>query len=180
MEAIASLGGGRIPARNVLTMAAPPDRKNQEKASSPAWMEARDRAHLTHFRRRASMRERLRVKVMRQWYGDEAMAEISAHRCSPAHIGEAVGQVVKELGLSRNMLFEEVCVKWVQIVGADVAGRSVPSELHGGLLVVEVADSSWMYILNTMHRAALISKLEAFSENEIRNVRFVPKGRIRR
>lgn len=143
-------------------------------------MDARDRAHLTHFGRRASLWERSRERAMRDWFGEDAGAVISAHRTPPRHISGAVDAVLKDLGMSRNLLFEDVLQNWVKVVGVDVAGRSVPSEIRGTQLVVEVADSSWMYLLQTVHRASIVAKLKAFSRNRLHSVRFVPKGRIRR
>jgi len=145
------------------------------------WMDARERAHLTHFGRRASVRERSREQAMRDWYGPgEAGAVISSRRSPARHIAGTVDDVVRDLGLARDLLLEELVQNWVDVVGPDVARRSVPSEIQGKLLVVEVADSSWMFILKAQHRPHIISRLADFTGSRIRDVRFVPQGRIRR
>jgi len=145
------------------------------------WMDAKDRAHLTHWGRRPSVRERSRETLLRQWYGEtEGNAEIAARRSPPVHIGRVVGSVMRDLGLSRNVLLEELLDSWSAVVGDDVARRSVPSDIQGATLTVEVSDSSWMYMLQTVHRQRIVDELRRISDNKLRDIRFVPHGRIRR
>jgi predicted nucleic acid-binding Zn ribbon protein len=118
---------------------------------------------------------------MRDWYGqEEASAVISSRRRPAQHVGDAVDAVVREMGLARDLLLEELVQHWQAVVGPDVARRSVPSEIQGKTLIVEVADSSWMFILRAQHRQSIVAELARFSESKISDVRFVPQGRIRR
>ncbi len=150
-------------------------------AANPYWLECTDNANRTHFRRRASRRERERFELLRDWYGEfEAAAVIDAHRRPPAPIAAAVQEVVRGLGLARNLLFESVLAEWPRLVGPDLAAKSIPSELQGNNLLVEVAGSNWLFMMQTVHRPEIIRRLNTFSDGKIRTVRFVPQGRIDR
>lgn len=153
---------------------------DEEKEHNPWWMDAKDRAHLSHYGRHPSKRERAREQLMRQWYGPEAAAIIGARRSPPRHIGQTVDQVVKELGMSRNVLLEALLLNWADVVGKDMASRTVPSEIQGKCLVIEVANAAWMYALRTMHKTMIAEKVKTFSQAKLTDVQFVPKGKIRR
>ncbi|MDT8391171.1 MAG: DciA family protein [Lentisphaeria bacterium] len=153
---------------------------SEEKEHNPWWMDAKDRAHLSHFSRHPSKRERAREQVMRQWYGAEASAVIGARRSPPRHIGQTVDQVIKELGMSRNVLMESLLLHWPEIVGKDMASRAVPSEIKGTCLVIEVANAAWLYALRTIHKTMISDKVAVFSQSKLTDVQFVPQGKIRR
>ena len=152
----------------------------RHRASDPDshWMEPRERARSTHFGRRLSPTERRRAEVMRDWYGStRAREEILAHRKPPEHISTALRGVIRELGLGHNTLLHSVADRWETLFGADVGAKARPVDLNGKTLVVEVTESTWMYVLKTMHLHEMKRRLAEETGNRITDIRLVPAGR---
>jgi hypothetical protein len=144
------------------------------------WLDATARKHLSHSARRPSRREYSRISAVRQWYGAEARGVLDAHRPQTQHVGNMVDSVLRQLGASRNHLFEDLSREWADIVGADLAKHTAPAEVDGKVLLVEVASAPWLYALQTMYKQDLLGKVRARAGGRIEDVRFTPQGRIRR
>jgi predicted nucleic acid-binding Zn ribbon protein len=73
-----------------------------------------------------------------------------SHR-EPGPIGDALRTYFSRRGLSKRVKESNVVLEWEQIVGAQMAGVTVPRSVDGsGTLWVEVASAAWMQELQLM------------------------------
>lgn len=144
----------------------------------PYWLDQRDNRQRSHFGRQPSGRERGREDVVRDWYGDQlADAEIAARQAPAVCVKDGVEEVLKRLGLFRNLLLEDLRAQWESLVGKDIARRATPVAIYGSRLDIEVFESSWLYILDSMHKKAILAKVGAETDGKISEIRFVAGGR---
>ena len=151
-----------------------PERRNQA-----CWTDRVDRASLTHGARRTSLRERLRERVLTDWYGpDLAPAEIAAHRSAPRLFGEILDEAMGAIGLADARLLDHVRTLWPSLVGPDVARRTTPCFLRSHVLSVSVSNPTWLYVLEREHRKGIEARLFEATQGAVRALRFVPPGRF--
>lgn len=144
----------------------------------PDWMDRAANRRRTHQARRPSRAERQREAAFLDWYGPEsAPAEIAALRHAPRGIAEVLNEVLSGIGLGDVVVLENVQAVWSGIVGPDVARHTRPVAFSAGTLMVEVANSTWRYILEREHAARIRADLGRQTDGAVRLVRFVPPGR---
>jgi len=142
------------------------------------WLNRRDHAHWSHFGRRPSLRERNRERLLKLWFGEEeGRNEILAHQSGPRSSGEVIDEVMSGLGLEWMAVLDRIGEAWQELVGPDIAKCSRPAALYGDRLDIEVSNSSWMYVLETMHKEAIRQRVEEFTDGKVLKVRLVPIGR---
>lgn len=61
----------------------------------------------------------------------------------PTRVGSLVDQLVGRHGVARSDVLSIVVGSWSEVVGADIARRTRPVDLRGGVLTVEVDDPAW-------------------------------------
>ncbi len=142
------------------------------------WMDLRDNAGRSHFHRHPSRRERDREETLRAWFGDKlATAEISAHQRGPRAAGSAVDAVLAKIRAAGPApLLVSIQAEWPKLVGPDAAKRSRPAVLQGTRLLVEVADSTWLYALERMHKPAIQERIRLFTSGAVTEIRFQAGG----
>lgn len=142
------------------------------------WLNREGNRKRTHFSRGANRLEWRREQALRDWYGaGYCTEEILAHQTSARTVSDVVTRVLTKIGKREMALLESVRHQWADCVGADIARQSTPATIRRGTLEVEVRNSSWLYILKWERKAQIQVKLEALTNGEISDVRFVPAGR---
>ena len=144
------------------------------------WLDRSRNRHRTHFRRRPSRREWERERLLRDWYGrDAGRLEALAHQRPSQSIREALPRVLDRLGLREGSTLSDLQKAWSDLVGSDVARFTLPVALRGGTLQIEVGNASWMYVLENMHKDAILAAVKTYTGGEVKTIRFVPAGRRR-
>mgnify|MGYP006300072973 CR=1 FL=1 len=151
---------------------------NQPREQADNWLDRKERRESYRFGRHPTPKERRREEVIRDWLGpEEARNFILNHQRQAEHIGEVLGDVLSSIGMRRQALLEKLMDKWPELVGDDIAKKSMPCRLMAQRLDVEVENPSWLYILRTTHAASILARVQKFSEGAISEIRFVPAGR---
>ena len=155
----------------------PPD-PTPNPAPDPNWMDPRDNAQRSHFHRHPSRRERDREETLRAWFGAAlAPEEISAHQRGPQPAGAAVDAVLAKIRAAGPApMLVSLQTEWPKLVGPDAAKRSRPASLQGVKLLIEVADSTWLYALERMHKAAILERVRTFTSGAVAEIRFQASG----
>jgi len=91
----------------------------------------------------------------------------------PRAIGEALAEVLKARGLDADVARAGVLDAWPRLVGAQIAGVTVPRMItEDGTLVVGVRTHGWMSELSMMERA-LVERLNADgTRSPVRRIRW--------
>jgi hypothetical protein len=141
------------------------------------WLDHRDHSRKTHLSRRPSLRERERDALLRDWYGDDlAVEEKLAHRSRARPVAEFVPKVLAHFDAGPMMLLGDLQVRWAELVGADVARQSRPAGVQGNRLVIEVEDSSWLYVLDRMHKKQIQERVVRHTAGRVTSIQFKVLG----
>lgn len=145
---------------------------------SPFWLQRRANRGKTHFARRPSRREQARERLLKDWYGsDRGRIEIMARQSHGRPIAGVVGEILANMPRNEPALLERLRQHWPELVGRDVAAQTRPAALDHGWLQIEVANSTWRFILEREHKSSVDKRLRAFAEGRLTGIRFVPAGR---
>src|SRR5260221_7820405 len=110
----------------------------------------------------------LRKFVVEEWRG---LPEKREERPLVA-VSAAIHQLITRLGLRERINEADIQGAWREIVGDFLAQHSQPSRLVGGILHIEVMQSSVRYELDRTWRAEILRKLQArFGKNAIKDIR---------
>jgi hypothetical protein len=157
-----------------------PRRTNSASGGLPVahWTERTGRQRLTHSARGPTALERRREQTLAEWYGAElASAEIGLHRAEPRLVGDLMDAALRRLRHGDDCGLERVRELWPALVGPDIARRAVPVTLRDRVLTVEVANSTWRYVLEREHRQRLRDRLAEATAGAVAEICFVPPGR---
>jgi len=90
----------------------------------------------------------------------------------PLPVGGILVNLLRRHNLSKDLWIYEIQRLWPTLVGATTAARCWPASLHKGLLVIHVADSTWVQEL-TYLKAQLLKKVQsAISSEAVTALRF--------
>ncbi len=143
-----------------------------------AWLDRLENRDRTHAGRHASLRERRRESLLCDWYGpDAARAEILAHQTAAKPVGDVVARVLQGFGMEGAGILGDLQEGWGKLVGADMARHTEPAAVQGTRLIIEVSDSTWLYVLERQHRKVIESKVREFTGGKIAEIRFLTAGR---
>lgn len=79
---------------------------------------------------------------------------------SPKLVGKLLGELLRSRNLDEPLRIYEIQRRWRELVGATTAARSWPASLRQGVLVVHVADSTWVQELSYL-KAQLLQKVQS-------------------
>ena len=114
--------------------------------------------------------DQLRARVLAEWRG---LPETPFPRDSARPIGDALGKVMKKLGLGERLREEEVLGAWREIVGDFFAKHSSPQRLKEGVLYVHVLQPTVHFELERVWRREILAKLKKrFGGQVVRDMRF--------
>ncbi|MFH1873682.1 MAG: DUF721 domain-containing protein [Pseudomonadota bacterium] len=84
----------------------------------------------------------------------------------------ALGDALKNMGLTKKMRQYQVCEIWEDIVGPQIAQNSQPAKWQGNTLVIKVKHASWMQELSFL-QSTLLEKIKlAVPGINIKDIRF--------
>lgn len=112
----------------------------------------------------------IRERVLTEWRG-------LPQRIPPpdrtVRIMDALGSVMRKLGLSDRLTETQITAAWRDIVGDFIAEHSSPSKLTEGVLYVRVIQPTLHFELERVRKADVLKKLKArFGAKQIRDVKF--------
>lgn len=93
-------------------------------------------------------------------------------RSHPQPVGKLLDDLLRRRNLTEPLRIFEIQRRWPSLVGATTAARTWPTSLRQGVLVIHVADSTWVQEL-TYLKAELLAKVQsAVSPDAVTEVRF--------
>jgi len=114
--------------------------------------------------------ETLRARVLAEWRGLEEPFE-RRERCAP--VGDILEKLMPRLGLGERLGEEQIKQAWSGIVGDFLASHASPAGLSGGVLSIQVLQTSVRYELERNWKNEILAKLQArFGKKTIREIEF--------
>ena len=90
----------------------------------------------------------------------------------PLAFESALGNLVRELGISRRLREYDVITLWGKIVGEQIAKVAKPQRIENGVLLVEVTSAPWRAELS-MRRQEIVEKINsAVRQRVVKDIRF--------
>jgi predicted nucleic acid-binding Zn ribbon protein len=80
---------------------------------------------------------------------------------------------LREIGKGQRGVHPEIWARWAEIVGQDLARRSVPRSFAKGVLVVAVVNSSWMQQLTYLKPTLMDRFADEIGRNVVKEIRLV-------
>ncbi len=101
-------------------------------------------------------------------------ASVKERGGSPAAVDSVLSSALKQVGLDERVARYNFVLKWPEIAGEEIAGRSRPECIRGKCLVIRVVDSVWAQELSFHKQAILVRLKRHLREGEmIEDVAFV-------
>ena len=73
----------------------------------------------------------------------------------PVRVGEAIGDLFRQLGTDRTLAEYDVLTGWEDTVGEQIARVTVPQRIDNGVLIVHVTNAPWRAELTIRRREIL-------------------------
>ena len=90
----------------------------------------------------------------------------------PVSVGQAMGDLIRELGIGKTLSEYGVITRWNEVVGERIAAVSRPERFEKGILFVAVSSAPWRAEL-TLRRQEIIDKVNAAAGGTVvRDIRF--------
>ena len=94
----------------------------------------------------------------------------------PQPVGKLLGELLQRRHLHEPLRIYELQRRWPELVGSTTAARSWPASLRQGVLVIHVADSTWVQELSYL-KAQLLAKVQSVvSAEAVTKLRFYVKA----
>lgn len=95
----------------------------------------------------------------------------------PTTLGEAIGNLVRSLGMEGRLEEQQAVDRWAQVVGDRIATHARAVFFDGGKLFVECDSATWSQELHYM-KPDILSRLEqSFGRNLVRDIIFTNSRR---
>lgn len=93
-------------------------------------------------------------------------------RTSVKPIGDAIRELVQELGINRKLKEYEAVLRWNSIAGEQIARMTTAVKITQGVLLVKVKTSTWRNELN-IRKKEIMNKLNGeLGEEIVKDIRF--------
>lgn len=90
----------------------------------------------------------------------------------PVSVGQAMGDLIRELGIGKTLTEYGVITRWSEVVGERIAAVTQPERIEKGILFVAVSSAAWRAEL-TLRRQEIIDRINAAAGGTVvRDVRF--------
>ncbi len=90
----------------------------------------------------------------------------------PVSVGQAMGDLIRELGIGKTLSEYGVITRWNEVVGERIAAVARPDRFEKGILFVTVSSAPWRAEL-TLRRQEIIDKINtAAGGTVVRDIRF--------
>jgi hypothetical protein len=95
-------------------------------------------------------------------------------RCSKlSRVGETATSVLRKIGLKQPGIHAEIWSRWSDIVGPELAKRTIPEGFWGKTLVLAVKSSSWLHELSFLKLRMLERLAEEVGTDVVTDIRMV-------
>ncbi len=101
------------------------------------------------------------------------LAQNKRRKRVPAPIGEAINIFKQQLDKADSSKLSGAQLNWERIVGTELADLSFPSKLRNGILTVSVATSAATFMLEQLHRTAIVQQLQTELGRQVRDIKCV-------
>lgn len=142
------------------------------------WLTPKEHSGKTHSWRRLSLNERHRREIMRDFYGDLADNEILAKLSPSVSCHDLMPQVFAKIKKDNTTPLQILQKEWGQYVGENLAKVIFPVNIYRSRLLIQVQNSSLLYVLNNEYKEIILSKIQDFNLCKISEIRFVVAGRL--
>jgi hypothetical protein len=88
-------------------------------------------------------------------------------------VSQEMTSVLRKLGTGNREIHPEIWARWHDIVGPDLAKRTLPRRLAGKTLLLAVSNSAWMHELSYLRTLIVERIAEEVGPNIVRAVRLV-------
>jgi predicted nucleic acid-binding Zn ribbon protein len=96
----------------------------------------------------------------------------SPGKSQPKNLGSAIQELVKHLGLEKNLEDYQVVTSWPDIVGEQIAKVTQAQRMENGILFVSVSTAPWRTELS-MKRMEIMRKINSlFGKSVVKEIRF--------
>jgi predicted nucleic acid-binding Zn ribbon protein len=84
-------------------------------------------------------------------------SEVRDNNKEPLPVGDLINELVNDRQWKSGLAEGEVFIKWQEIVGAEIAQHSEPTEIKDGKLFIKCSSTAWATQLNLVKSELLIS-----------------------
>jgi predicted nucleic acid-binding Zn ribbon protein len=122
--------------------------------------------------RHVTKQDKDRWAVTRERFHIEDTSPPPPERLMP--IADLTPMVMKRLGLDQPLWEKALLDEWPALVGQQVAQYTRPGQLDHGILIVFVANSTWLFELRRYSEKAMLDKMqERFGLKRIKGIRLM-------
>jgi hypothetical protein len=97
---------------------------------------------------------------------------------APQSISELIPKALISLGVSSEMILEDVKRAWGEIVGKSIADKATPAELIKDILIIEVKSPVWSVEISLLKNDIIAKLNQKLGEHRIAELRFRAGGEI--
>ena len=163
------------------------ERKTENADVGKGWLKQTERdlqlvTHETGNGFRYAMRElkglaKSREEALSDWVGPERAADVrSEFRPLYEDVGALVKQVLSRVQESDTLILTKLEQGWEKLFGKQIAAVSKPLSVKGGHAVIEVRDSTFLYMFEHQKKEFFLQHLSSFTGGELKSIEFVPHG----
>ena len=118
-----------------------------------------------------------REETLSSWVGPERAADVrSEFRPLYDDVGGLVNQVLSRVQAGDTMILTKLEQGWEELFGSQIAAVSRPLSVKGGHVVIEVRDSTFLYMFEHQKKEFFLEHLSSFTGGELKSIEFVPQG----
>lgn len=92
------------------------------------------------------------------------------------HIGKTIDALFRSGRFAEGVAGWQAVERWDEIVGEEIAARSSARRFEGGVVYVEVTNSSWAQELSFLRRRIVRQLNRAIGRDAVRDIRFSLEG----
>ena len=93
---------------------------------------------------------------------------------APVKAAAILSQALRRYGLDKDIAKYQFVAHWAEIVGEEIAKRTKPDQIRGGVLVIRVNNSIWAQELS-MRKEVILARLQSFAPEAgiVRDIQFL-------
>ena len=118
-----------------------------------------------------------REEALSSWVGPERAAEVrSEFRPLYDNVDGLVNQVLNRVQAADTVILTKLEQGWEELFGKQIAAVSKPLSVKGGHLLIEVRDSTFLYMFEHQKKEFFLEHLASYTGGELKSIEFVPHG----
>ena len=118
-----------------------------------------------------------REEALSDWVGPERAADVRSE-FRPLHddVSGLVKQILSRVQASDTLILTKLEQSWETLFGRQIAAVSKPLSVKGGHVVIEVRDSTFLYMFEHQKKEFFLQHLSSYTDGELKSIEFVPHG----